>query len=189
LPHCRIRCKQKLGEERKNNFTESWLSPLGRLRSSYGILFAPVMTMTDKASSNPSFDNQKSKNCRNVEIYYPEIDKQGISICRFCFLKTLHESDNFIKLVTLKKRVSTGCLPTANTCGLTFPLQKPEARRSVSYQTIIRHVAAADGNPNRIARSLYKYMYRIYLLMLPMFTILTIVGIRIKTLPLLLFSV
>ncbi|CAH2104535.1 unnamed protein product [Euphydryas editha] len=123
LGTCRMKCKSRISlNDRQAIFKEYWQMGTYLKRSTY---MASLIEIHDKATQRQrTLDPDQQKNRLKTYKYFLLIHGKREPICRGCLLKTLGESDNFIKTVAMKKRLSVGGTQTDDNRGKSIPKHK-----------------------------------------------------------------
>lgn len=123
LSRCRAKCAEKLTDEiRSNIFSEYW--KLGSYDKRQ-LFVSSMMVVSDKASCRTrTNDPFKQRFRQNSCKYFLDANGKRIAVCRACFLKTLDETDNFIKTVISKKLTTPSRIPAKDCRGAFAPRNK-----------------------------------------------------------------
>ncbi|XP_072391070.1 uncharacterized protein [Diabrotica undecimpunctata] len=169
LPLCRAKCKTKITESQlKAIFSEYWSLGSYDKRAAY---IASLFTIHDKKSQRPRTDDPDKEKFRlKTYKYFLRIDGSHISVCRKCFLVTFNETDNFIKVIALKKRASPAETKTDSAQGTNIPPNKwseekleEVSKHILSFPSYESHYSRAQTNKKFLPSHLtLEAMYSLY---------------------------
>lgn len=148
LGTCRMKCKDRMSlNDRQAIFKEYWQMGTYLKRSTY---MASLMEIHDKATHRQrTLYPDQQKNRLKTYKYFLLIHGKREPICRGCLIKTLGESDNFIKTVAMKKRSSVGGTQTDDNRGKTIPKHKISNEKR---QEIKEHILAFPSYESHYTR-------------------------------------
>lgn len=136
LPNCRNKCRQKISDEQRAIIhKEVWNLGSYDLRAAF---ISSLITIREKKNQRRRVEDPSlQKNRQWTYTYHFNVNSEKISVCQGCFLKTLSISDNFVKLIGLKKRcTSSGIIPTDKR-GKNTPANKHSEQK---IQEVINHI-------------------------------------------------
>lgn len=152
LTPCRMKCKDRFSlEVRQIIFKEYWQLGCYTKRSSY---MASLLDIEDKASVRiRTEDPDKQKFRTKTYKYNLIVNGKREPVCRGCLLKTLDESDNFIKTVALKKRSSTAGTETDDKRGKKTPKNKTSDEKRLQIKNHILSFPSYESHYTRKSTS------------------------------------
>jgi hypothetical protein len=136
LPNCRNNCREKISDDQRAIIhKEVWDLGSYDLRAAF---VSSLITIEGKKTERRRTENvEKQKSRQFTYKYHFNINSEKISVCQGCFRKTLSVTDNFIKLIALKKRKNVSGIIKSDERGKSTPSNKhPEQK----IQEVINHI-------------------------------------------------
>lgn len=123
LPDCRNKCRNKISDDQRALIhKEFWDLGSYDLRAAF---VSSLITIQEKQTERRRVadpERQKFRQC--TYKYHLNVNSEKVTVCQGCFLKTLSITDNFVKLIGLKKRSTSSGIIQPDTRGKKTPSNK-----------------------------------------------------------------